>query len=380
MPPLLDAEIAVIGGGIVALSVATGLARLGRKVVVIDENDSAIRASRGNFGLVWVQGKGDMLPAYTPWAMEAVEIWPDLASWLLEFTGIDVALEQPGGLYLCRSEADLAARAAKMATVATHARGGYSYAMLDNQQLRALVPQIGPEVAGGSFSPYDGQADPLRLFHALHRAYGKLGGDYVTGDGVRGIEPTARGYVLDTGDCRIKAERIVLAAGLGNAALGRMLGTDIPVKPVRGQILVTERVPKVFGTVMEQARHMPDGTMIIGGSWEEDSGYDTATSQTVTRRIASDAMAFFPFLKGVNIVRSWGALRIISPDASPIYDEVAPGAFLVTCHSGVSLAAVHLEAVAEWVQNGSIPADMVVFGLHRFRKSAGATSDRKAER
>lgn len=121
---------------------------------------------------------------------------------------------------------------------------------------------------------------------------------------------------------------------------------------------------------MEQARHMPDGTMIIGGSWEEDSGYDTATSHSVTRRIASDAMAFFPFLKKVNIVRSWGALRIISPDASPIYDEVTPGAFLVTCHSGISLAAVHMETVADWVHKGGIPADMADFGLARFRRAA----------
>jgi glycine/D-amino acid oxidase-like deaminating enzyme len=152
-----------------------------------------------------------------------------------------------------------------------------------------------------------------------------------------------------------------------------MLGVDIPVKPVRGQILVTERVPKVFNLVMEQARHTPDGTMLIGGSWEEDSGLDTATSHDVTRRIASDAQAFFPFLKSVNILRSWGALRIITPDASPIYDEVSPGAYLVTCHSGVSLAAIHVETVAEWVDQGSIPAEMSDFGLRRFGRRDGST-------
>ncbi|NUB45900.1 FAD-binding oxidoreductase [Fertoebacter nigrum] len=361
-----EAEIAVIGGGIVALSVAVGLRRLGRRVVVLDEGDSAIRASRGNFGLVWVQGKGDLLPIYTPWAMGAVEIWPELAEWLQEFTGIDVSLEQLGGLYLCRSEADLALRAAKMASVAANVQGSYRYSMLDNKALRALVPQVGPEVAGGSYSPYDGQADPLRLFHALHRAYRRLGGHYLPGAGVASIATTARGYSLDTGQTRIAAERIVLAAGLGNAALGRMLGVEVPVKPVRGQILVTERVPKVFDLVMEQARHTPDGTMLIGGSWEEGAGHDTATSHDVTRRIASDAQAFFPFLKGVNILRSWGALRIITPDASPIYDEVAPGAFLVTCHSGVSLAAVHMQTVAGWVDKGAIPAEMADFGLRRF--------------
>lgn len=361
-----DAEIAVIGGGTVALAVATGLRRLGRKTVVIDEADDAIRASRGNFGLVWVQGKGDMLAAYTPWAMGAVELWPEMADWLHRLTGIDVGLEQPGGLYLCRTEADLEARAAKMRAVAGNYDGTYEYAMLDNRGLRELVPRIGPDVAGGSYSRYDGQADPLRLFHALHRAYRELGGDSLTGAGVTGIAPTAAGYRLETARSEIHADRIVLAGGLGNAQLGRLLGVDVPVKPVRGQILVTERVPRMFGVVMEQVRHTPDGTMMIGGSWEEGAGLDTGTSYDVTRRIASDALAFFPFLKGVNVVRSWSALRIISPDASPIYDEIAPGAFLVTCHSGVSLAAVHMLTMAEWVERGRIPAEMSAFGLQRF--------------
>lgn len=372
MKPRHDTEIAVIGGGTVALSVATGLRRLGRETIVIDEGDDAIRASRGNFGLVWVQGKGDMLPAYTPWAMGAVDGWPDLADWLRDLTGIDVAVEQPGGLYLCRTDADLDARANKMRTVAGNCAGDYDYAMLDNKSLRDLVPHVGPDVAGGSYSPYDGQADPIRLFHALHRAFRHLGGLCLQGSGVTGISATAKGYRLETAGAEVTAERIVLAAGLGNADLGRMLDVDIPVKPVRGQILVTERVPKLFGVVMEQVRHTPDGTMLIGGSWEEDSGHSTATSYDVTRRIASDALAFFPFLKGVNIVRSWAALRIISPDASPIYDEVAPGAFLVTCHSGVSLAAVHMKTVAGWVAEGAIPADMGVFALERFRRTADA--------
>ncbi len=367
-----EAEIAVIGGGTVALSIATGLRSLGCDTIVVDEGDDAIRASRGNFGLVWVQGKGDMLPSYTPWAMQAATVWPEFAGWLKEFTGVDVALEQPGGLFLCRTEEQLAERAAKMRTVAGNCPGEYEYAILDNRGLRELVPQIGTEVAGGTYSPYDGQAEPIRLFHALHRAYRKLGGEYLANARVSAIGSDAAGYRLATGRGEVRAARIVLAAGLGNADLGRMLGVEIPVKPVRGQLLVTERVPRVFDVVMEQVRHTPDGTLLIGGSWEEDSGFDTGTSYEVTRSIASDALAFFPFLKRVNIVRSWAALRIISPDAGPIYDEVVPGAFLVTCHSGISLAAIHTQTVAGWIRQGRIPTDMQGFGLKRFRQMAPA--------
>jgi len=59
----MEPEYAIIGGGIVGLSVAHGLLALGKRVAVYDEGDNGIRASRGNFGLIWVQGKGLNLPA-----------------------------------------------------------------------------------------------------------------------------------------------------------------------------------------------------------------------------------------------------------------------------------------------------------------------------
>ena len=55
-------DVAVVGGGLVGSAVAWGLARQGARVAVFDEGDTALRASRGNFGLVWVQGKGDGMP------------------------------------------------------------------------------------------------------------------------------------------------------------------------------------------------------------------------------------------------------------------------------------------------------------------------------
>jgi hydrogen cyanide synthase HcnC len=60
-------DVAVIGGGLVGSAVAWGLARAGASVTLLDEGDDALRASRGNFGLVWVQGKGDGMPEYADW-------------------------------------------------------------------------------------------------------------------------------------------------------------------------------------------------------------------------------------------------------------------------------------------------------------------------
>jgi glycine/D-amino acid oxidase-like deaminating enzyme len=70
----------------------------------------------------------------------------------------------------------------------------------------------------------------------------------------------------------------------------------------------------------------------------------------------------------VKLVRAWGALRVMSPDGFPIYQqsEAQPGAFVVTCHSGVTLAANHALAIAPWVLGGRRPAGIEAFEGSRF--------------
>src|SRR5215471_15655480 len=100
----------VIGGGLVGSAIAYGLVRAGLKTALVDEGDVAFRASRGNFGLVWVQSKGDGAPHYQRWTRLSADQWPALAAELLAKTGIRVGHEQPGGVHLCLSEAELEAR------------------------------------------------------------------------------------------------------------------------------------------------------------------------------------------------------------------------------------------------------------------------------
>src|SRR6266404_6386984 len=91
----------VIGGGLVGTAIGYGLARAGLGVALVDEGDVAYRASRGNFGLVWVQSKGLGAPHYQRWTRRSAEEWALLAAELGDRTGIAVGLQQPGGLQLC---------------------------------------------------------------------------------------------------------------------------------------------------------------------------------------------------------------------------------------------------------------------------------------
>src|SRR5260370_7242935 len=100
----------VVGGGLVGSAIAYGLARAGLKAALLDEGDVAFRASRGNFGLVWVQSKGDGAPHYQRWTRQSADEWPVLAEELATKTGIAVGHHRPGGLHLCLDQAELPPR------------------------------------------------------------------------------------------------------------------------------------------------------------------------------------------------------------------------------------------------------------------------------
>jgi glycine/D-amino acid oxidase-like deaminating enzyme len=164
-------EIAVIGGGLVGAAIAWGLARLGKRVTVLDEGDNAFRASRGNFALVWVQSKGLGMPEYAAWTKRSADAWAGLASALKDETAIDVAHQRPGGLTLSLSEDEHQRRIAQMKRLHNqHDMARYPFEVLDHSGTRKLLGDIGPEVAGAIYCPLDGHVNSLKLFRALHAA------------------------------------------------------------------------------------------------------------------------------------------------------------------------------------------------------------------
>ncbi|SOY77758.1 Opine oxidase subunit B [Cupriavidus taiwanensis] len=361
----------VIGGGVVGMSVAYGFARAGDSVCVLDGSDDAFRASRGNFGLVWVQNKGLGRPAYARWTMLAARMWPSLAAELAELTGVDVELHQPGGLSMSFDEKTLTASSEKLNALAKDLGITYPYEVLDASGLRKLTPPIGPDVVGAIYCKLDGHVSPLRTLRALVHAFKARGGQLVSNVSVDKIEHKLGEFRVTVGAETFTSGRVVLAAGLGNGELAPQVGLAAPVRPIRGQILVTERVEPFLRYPCHFVRQTGEGTVQIGDS-KEDVGMDDGTTLPELARIAARAVRCFPMLADVNLVRTWGALRVMSPDGYPIYDASTecPGAFVVTCHSGITLAPVHAGPLVDWMRTGIEPADLLDFKAKRFHVQA----------
>lgn len=357
----------VIGGGVVGMSIAYGLALAGERVRVLDEGDDAFRAARGNFGLVWVQGKGVNSPDYARWTMSSAKGWQTFAQELTDRTGIALELEQNGGLNFCLSDNELEERVADLESLRVALGEPYPYEVLDRSALQALTPDIGPKVAGATFGNLDGHVSPLRLLRALFSAFLALGGELVNPVRCERIEKLSDGFHAWAAGIEHTAGRVVLTAGLGNRNLAPMVGLNAPIGPSRGQILVTERMKPFLKYPSGVIRQTGEGVVQIGDS-KEDVGFDDGTSLVQLARIAERARQIYPVLENANVVRTWGALRVMTPDGLPIYQESAqcPGAFLVTCHSGITLASVHATALVRWMRGGEEPASIKNFKVERF--------------
>lgn len=364
----------VIGGGLVGSAIAYGLDRAGLRTALVDEGDVAYRASRGNFGLVWVQSKGDGAPHYQRWTRRSADEWPALAAELFARTGISVGHERPGGVHLCLGEAELAERHARMERMrAQSGNFGFDYRMVDRRELADMLPGLGPSVSGASFTPYDGHANSLNLLHAFHKGFVESGGRYIANSSVGEANAMPGDFRIATADGEIGAPKVVLAAGLGNARLAPLFGLNAPVEPQRGQILVTERVQRVLPMPTTTIRQTIEGGIMLGDS-QEDVGFDTGQNPAVMQMIARRAVLSLPWLRDLQIVRAWAALRVMPPDGLPIYDqsERFPGAFTANCHSGVTLAAAHANVFSPMVAAGALDPALDPFSAKRFDVPAAA--------
>lgn len=363
-----NVDIAVIGAGVVGASIAFGLSILGQKVVVLDEGDNAPRPSRGNFALVWVQGKGFKQPRYSAWTRQASDNWSRLAETLRETTGINVGFERRGGFTPAMSEDELERLTAQHRMILDQPGvPQYQFEVLDRTALSRMLPHIGPDVAGATYCPFDGHVNSLRLFRALHESMHSAGVDFRPLHRVDQIGYSQGEFSLQTQKGTIRAGKVVLAAGHANAKLAPMVGLKAPIRPQRGQIIVTERVAPFLHYPLLTLRQTDEGSVMIGGS-QEEAGFDDRVGHGILSTMADRAIRIFPFLADVKVVRTWAALRVMSEDGFPIYDqsETAPGAFLATCHSGVTLAANHVFVLPEMIVAGQLAKELGVFSGRRF--------------
>jgi len=319
-----SAEIVVVGGGIMGLSVAYHLARAGvRDVVVVDKSYLCGGASGRNGGGVRAQWSSE---SNIRLMQESIRICSEFASEMK----INVWFRQGGYLFLTRSES----RAEQLrASVALQQSCGLRTELLTPREAKRIVPELDTTgVALASYNPDDGVVFPWPFVWGYAQAAQKLGVEVHTHTEVLGFDTANVGTRIEavrTSKGRIATHTVVNAAGAWSPEVARMLGVELPNTPHRHEICSTEPLkpwlqPLVAdldtGLYFSQSMR---GEIVGGVSNEQvPHGVDHQSSARFLGLYASALMRTVPILGAVKVLRQWSGCYDLTPDANPIVGPV----------------------------------------------------------
>jgi sarcosine oxidase subunit beta len=297
-----------------------------------------------------------------------------------EDLGQPIDLNVCGYLFLLTEEEDAAVF---RQNVEMQRRLGVETAWLEPSEIAALVPDVDlGGVLAGTFNPDDGLADPSSVVQGYASAASRLGASLRTGLEVIDVlveDGGVRGLVTDQGT--VSTPVVVNAAGPWAQVIGEMAGLEIPVIPLRRQIMVTGPMPTIpedFPFVIEFARSLyfhREGQGILTGmsNPNETPGFDQSVDKDWELVHLGAAMERLPVLERAGLANRWAGLYEVSPDAHPILGRVSQleGFFCINGFSGHGFMhgpACGLLLAEEILDGGAHTLDISPLYLDRFRE------------
>jgi sarcosine oxidase subunit beta len=372
----VETDAIIIGGGIIGCASAYYLAARGIRSVVLERRGIATEASGANAGMVGASaGIPGRTLAHTKKSLELLVRDVDELSRPVE-------LIRQGRISLAATDAEWAE---VQDFAATRQAGGVEARLLSPDELRQLEPAVAPGFIGAAYVPGDGHVNPFLLTHAYAAAARRLGAEIRLGAEAIRLEvadDAVTGVLTQVG--LITAPRVVVAAGAWSGSLLTPLGITVPVRPGRGQMLVTEPLPPLTARAIRTSqigiRQDIHGHILVGSA-VEDVGYNREVTLPVLSRFCRLATEVVPALKEARIIRTWAGLRPMTPDSLPIIDTVPgiDGLLLATGHSrtGLTYAAVSAWLLTQLITEGRTDLPLDPFRLDRF---AAVVADSDAHR
>ena len=375
------AEIVIIGGGVVGLSIAYHLAKRGLEdVVVIERGYLAEGASGRNGGGVRQQWSTEINIRLM---QESVELCRRFAVDL----GVNVWFRQGGYLFLARNAAEVA-RLEK--NIVLQNRCGVATRMLSPSAAQDIVPELDlTGIVGASYNPTDGILFPWPFLWGYARQAAAMGARIFTQTPVGGLERQGGGgYLVHTPRGAIRARRVINATGAWSPKLAKLVGVDVPTWPIRHEICSSEPLkPFLRPMVSELASGLycsqsMRGEIVGGVSLPgHASTYAMGSTLEFLATYARRLVRLMPILGDVKILRQWAGPYDQSPDGNPILGAAPEHPdFFLACGfvgHGFMMAPIVGKLYAEWLTGGEPHEIFARYTLARFRDGSGAQQEKE---
>ena len=331
------ADVVVVGGGVIGMSIAWELSRHGVSVKVLDQSVFGREASWAGAGILPPGNADAATHPYDRLRGESCRLWPDWSAQLRELTGIDNGFRNCGGL-----EIRLAGPTDQLDDLAEAWREEEVTAeVLARDELLRLEPALNPSTVVGLHLPQKCQVRNPRHFKALMAAAAASEVELVSGAPVVDlVRENGHVVAVRTMDAEHVGGQFVMAAGAWTRRLLSGCGADVAIEPVRGQIVQLSARPLPFTRVIGLgSRYLvprPDGRILVG-STEEWVGFQKENTANGVAGLIRFAEELVPGLAGAGFERCWSGLRPGSADGMPYLGPV-PG------HDNLLVAAGHFRA------------------------------------
>jgi hydrogen cyanide synthase HcnC len=392
-------DVIVAGGGVIGCAVAYELARRSVSVQLLDKSlpGRATSASAGGLwpvgeavglgcGVIYHAARAEAAPAtnghaagpeplpcaFRDYLIQSNALFPALSGELRQATGIDIEFAPAAGLvFVIETEQEwaFAERAARDLPPDVRLE------LLTPAQVASLEPRLRRDILGGALFRGEHQVNPMMLAEAFKRAAISLGASFRPQTQVTGLRRKGERVLgVEVGDEFLPCGLVVNAAGAWAGRLAATAGLELPVFPVRGQIVLTERLPPILNVCLSTAAcyllQKAHGEVLIGSTTER-AGFDVSVTPGGVQGLARGAMRAVPALRGVRIKRLWAGLRPGTPDELPVLGPVdglagyanATGGF----RTGIVAAPLTGRVVAQQIAGEEPAVPLLPFTADRFQ-------------
>jgi glycine/D-amino acid oxidase-like deaminating enzyme len=362
-------RVVVAGGGIVGAAITYYLTRAGAQVTLLEREQPGRKTSNNSFA--WVNAFSRTTRPYYDFARRSVEIYRQLPDEL----GIDMELHWHGGIHWVDQPNAAEALRARVQELRSW---GHAVEMIGRDELTAREPSLHPTIEAACYAASDGATHPPSVIAAFLQRAQALGAEVRTDTSLVGVE-IRNGHVtgarIPSGV--LAADVVVDAAGSDAAAVGAMAGIRIPMFPKPGTLVLTVPLPPLIRSVIHapdiHLRQQADGRILLGESWSMDTE-DTDLSLARGQQLLAKAATFLPELAQARVETMKIGVRPMPQDERPIVGQVpgTTGFYVAVTHSGVTLAPLIGQLVAEEVTTGHPSPLLTEYRIERFGVLASA--------